>query len=111
MIATLADRKRPLVIMGDFNTDWDDRDGALRMLSDALGLSAYAPSGQTIVTYPRLGRRLDWILISTSLEFIDFRVLQDGVSDHRAVVAEIGLSPIDHAERVVQALPSSSAGG
>lgn len=111
MIATLAGRERPLVIMGDFNTDWDGRDGALRMLSETLGLSAYAPSGQNIVTYPRLGRRLDWILVSTSLEFIEFRVLEDGLSDHRAVVAEIRVSPTHEAERVVQALPPPTSGG
>lgn len=111
MIATLAGRERPLVIMGDFNTDWDGRDGALRMLSENLGLSAHAPTSNDIVTYPRLGRRLDWILISEPLEFIGFRVLEDEVSDHRAVVAEIGLSPVQRAERVVQALPSRSTGG
>jgi len=111
MIATLADRSRPLVIMGDFNTDWDGRDGTLRMLSDTLGLTAYEPSGQPIVTYPRLGRRLDWILVSAPLEFIGFRVLEDGISDHRAVVAEIGLRAAHATEQVVQALPPRSNGG
>lgn len=93
LIEALADRSRPLVIMGDFNTDWDGRDGVLPLLSASLGLAAYAPGQADIVTYPRLGRRLDWILVSDPLRFTGFRVLDDGVSDHLAVVADVGLRP------------------
>ena len=38
-------------------------------------------------------RRLDWILISTDLDFISYAVWPDVVSDHLGVVAEIGMKP------------------
>ncbi len=111
IVAALADRQRPLVLMGDFNTDWDAADGVLRLLSDQLGLTAYEPADNDIVTYPRLGRRLDWILISEPLRFVGFRALEDGVSDHRAVVAEIGLRIVDRVERIARAARASAGGG
>lgn len=89
--AALADRPRPLVIMGDFNTEWDHEDGVLRRLAKDLDLIVHAPEEDGFDTYPRLGRRLDWILISRSLRFEGFRVLDDKVSDHRVVLAEVGL--------------------
>jgi endonuclease/exonuclease/phosphatase family metal-dependent hydrolase len=89
LVAALADRGRPLVIMGDFNTGWDNDDGVLRNLTAKLGLHAFSPEDATLVTYPRLGRRLDWILVSDDFEFAGFRVLDDAVSDHRAIVADL----------------------
>jgi endonuclease/exonuclease/phosphatase family metal-dependent hydrolase len=103
LVAALADRQRPLVLMGDFNTDWDAGDQVLRLLSEQLGLTAYSPEDEDIVTYPRLGRRLDWILISEPLRFLGFRALGDGVSDHRAVVAEIGLDPTGQVAHIANA--------
>lgn len=92
LVTALADRKRPLVIMGDFNTEWDDDDGVLRKLVDGLDLTAHAPLQEDIVTFPKLDRRLDWILVSSEFRFIDFDVLDDPVSDHRAIVAELALA-------------------
>ena len=88
VVAALADRNRPLILMGDFNTEWDDEDGVLRTIAGGLSLNAYVPEAG-LVTYPRLKRRLDWILISCDFTFTGFRVLEDEVSDHRAVVADI----------------------
>ncbi len=42
-----------------------------------------------IRTVPTRGTRIDWILISSGLEFAEHRTLPDRVSDHLAVVAEI----------------------
>lgn len=91
IVAALADRPRPLVIMGDFNTEWDHKDGVLLKLARELDLVAHSPEVDDIVTYPRLDRRLDWILISDPLRFEGFRVLRDEVSDHLVVVADIGV--------------------
>jgi endonuclease/exonuclease/phosphatase family metal-dependent hydrolase len=88
LVAALADRERPLIVMGDFNTEWDAEDGVLQTIAGGLGLNAYVPEAG-LVTYPRLGRRLDWILVSCDFTFGGFRVLEDEVSDHRAVVADI----------------------
>lgn len=89
LIAALADRGRPLVLMGDFNTEWEDEDGVLQRLVESLDLSAWSPDAEDVVTFPRLDRRLDWILISRHFRFAGFEVLDDAVSDHRAIVADI----------------------
>lgn len=89
VISFLSDRKRPLVLMGDLNTEWNHEDGVLRDLVEKLELTAYVPDHEDAITYPRLGRRLDWILISREFEFVKLKILVDEISDHRAVVAEL----------------------
>jgi len=91
LAAALADRGRPLVIMGDLNTGWDHEDGVLRALAETLGLAAWSPDDASLVTYPRFERRIDWILVSNEFKFTGFRVLDDVVSDHRAIVADLRL--------------------
>ncbi len=93
LVQSLTPRQRPLILMGDFNTDWQRPDSALRLIAVELGLRAYRPEAEDLDSFPRLGRRLDWILISPELEFLDYRVLDARVSDHRPVLAELGLSP------------------
>ena len=88
LVAALADRPRPLIVMGDFNTQWDAEDGVLQTIASGLSLNAYIP-GAGLVTYPRLGRRLDWILVSCDFTYAHLEVLEDQVSDHRAVVADL----------------------
>ena len=44
---------------------------------------------------PAPSRRLDRVLISETLEFISYEVLPDVLSDHKAVVVEIGFSDMD----------------
>ena len=92
LVRALAPRQRPLILMGDFNTDWQRPDSALRLIAVELGLRAYQPEAEELNSFPRLGRRLDWVLVSPELEFLDYRVLDAGVSDHRPVVADLGLS-------------------
>jgi len=101
VIAFLRDRNRPLVIMGDLNTEWDHEDGVLQNLVEELELTVFVPEHEDAVTYPRLGRRLDWILISRELEFVKLKILVDEVSDHRAVVAELrkAVQPSGHITR------------
>jgi endonuclease/exonuclease/phosphatase family metal-dependent hydrolase len=92
LVQALAPRQRPLILMGDFNTEWQGSDSALRLIAAELGLQAYRPEAEDLDSFPRLGRRLDWILVSPELEFLDYRVLNAAVSDHRPVLAELGLS-------------------
>jgi len=89
----LAARARPLVVMGDLNVEWQDADGVLEHLMDALSLSAYKGGTADLVTFPSTGRRIDWILVSPEFRFVSYRVLPDTLSDHRAVIAEIALDP------------------
>lgn len=85
----LADQEGPLVLVGDFNCQWDGREATLRDLAQVLGLSAFEPESTALATFPGWDKRLDWVLISPELEFVDYRVLPQPVSDHRAVVADL----------------------
>ena len=81
--AALELRGRPLVVMGDFNTEWE---GALRAFAESMNLR---PPEKVHPTFPGSGRAIDWILISEELRFRSCRVLPDTLSDHQAIVAEI----------------------
>ena len=87
----LAARGRPVMVMGDLNVEWQDKDGVLEQLMDALSLSAYEGTAD-LVTFPSSRRRVDWILVSPEFRFVSHRVLPDTLSDHRAVIAEIILN-------------------
>ena len=91
LIAVLRERNRPVIIMGDLNSDWQDENSSVRYLSEALGLEVYRPGHPGLETFPGLNRRLDWILVSADFEFRSYRWLPDVVSDHRAVIAELVL--------------------
>ena len=87
----LEGRDNPLIILGDFNSDWMADELVVRALANDNGLKGYRPSADDLGTYPPGNKRLDWILISETLEFISYEVLPDVLSDHKAVLAEIGL--------------------
>ncbi len=89
----LSQVEGPLVVAGDFNCQWTDEEASLRDLVDATALEAFRPEAVDLVTYTGWNKRLDWILISPDLEFVDYRVLPDVVSDHKAVVADIRVRP------------------
>jgi endonuclease/exonuclease/phosphatase family metal-dependent hydrolase len=93
LVDTLKRRNRPLIVMGDFNTDWQDEDSALRYIARALLLSSCDPESTTLDTFPAFGERLDWILVSPGIRFTSYRVIPDVVSDHRGVIAELILEP------------------
>jgi endonuclease/exonuclease/phosphatase family metal-dependent hydrolase len=90
----LAGRDNPTIILGDFNSDWLADELVVRALADDNKLKGYRPSADDLGTYPSGDKRLDWILISETLEFISYEVLPDVLSDHKAVVAEIGFSDL-----------------
>ena len=92
LVAALADRPRPLVVMGDFNSDAEDDDSPLRNLARKLDLQLFRPDTDGLSTYGSSGSRLDWILLSRQLDYVDQKIWPDVVSDHRAVVAEISLA-------------------
>jgi hypothetical protein len=57
-------------------------------------LKVHDPDSEHLNTFAFRGRRLDWILISPELEFVDYRTLPETLSDHQAVVATLRLAPI-----------------
>ena len=91
MVAALSQIEGPMVMMGDFNTDWEAKESSLKSLAEQLNLSAFKPTAEGLSTYGKKGARLDWILISDDLEFSDYSVLPEVMSDHFAVAAEIVL--------------------
>ena len=92
MIDALSGLETPLIIAGDLNSEWLDENSPVKALMEGLGLRAYKPEQPGMGTYKSTsGKRLDWILISQGLRFIEYAVVPDIVSDHQAVRAEIGL--------------------
>ena len=90
LIDILQDRQRPLIVTGDFNNGWQEN-STLRHICQALALRAYRPEAPGLDTFPALGKRLDWILVSPEIAFRSYAVLPDTVSDHRGVIAELEL--------------------
>ena len=88
LVAELQHIQTPLIILGDFNADWSVEDSPVRELTTKLKLRAFNPEGTGLGSY-KGSQRLDWILISDRLEFADYRVLPNVVSDHLAVQAKI----------------------
>jgi endonuclease/exonuclease/phosphatase family metal-dependent hydrolase len=84
----LAGRANPLIVMGDFNSDWSADEQVVRALAERADLHVYRPDAADLPTYSG-SKRYDWILISRHLEFVSLEVLPDILSDHSAVMAEI----------------------
>ncbi|MEN8206160.1 MAG: endonuclease/exonuclease/phosphatase family protein [Pseudomonadota bacterium] len=91
----LAGRDNPTIILGDFNSDWLADELVVRALASGMKLKGYRPSADDLDTYPSGNKRLDWILISKTLEFTSYEVLPDVLSDHKAVVADIVLGGME----------------
>jgi len=91
MVQALAGRNMPLIVMGDFNSRWENEKDAVRQIAQRLDLSAYKPESRELLTYhtTRLNKRIDWILISSELEFTTYAVWPDQVSDHLGVAARV----------------------
>jgi endonuclease/exonuclease/phosphatase family metal-dependent hydrolase len=92
MAKFLSGRTHPVIVLGDFNSDWFDTGdrSVVTALARRCDMQAYEPHATDLGTFPSSGKRLDWVLISGELEFLRYQVLPQLVSDHKAVVAEIG---------------------
>ena len=90
MVNDLKPFKRPLIIMGDFNCDWSS-ENTLPFLAKALNLQVFQPEASNLNTFPQWWKetRIDWILISSELDFSSYRVMEDRLSDHFAVIATL----------------------
>ncbi|GAA5315368.1 MAG: hypothetical protein AseanaTS_05730 [Candidatus Pelagadaptatus aseana] len=90
---TLKDRNNPRILMGDFNSDWLGSELTLKTLSQGASVHTFEPDSTSLVTYG--DRRLDWILLSPELEFVDYHHSDKIMSDHLAIVARVRLKPED----------------
>jgi len=95
MSATRSDRTHPMIVLGDFSSDWSGNDSVVTELAHRCGMQVYQPLADDLGTYPSSGRRLDWVLTSDDLAFLHHEVLPHRVSDHHAVVAIIGLKAMN----------------
>jgi endonuclease/exonuclease/phosphatase family metal-dependent hydrolase len=87
LVDILSARMNPTIIMGDFNSEWLGDESVIKKLSTMTRFITYKPETSAYNTYKN--KRLDWILITKELEFTDYRVLPDTLSDHAMVIAEI----------------------
>lgn len=87
LIATLQARGRPMIIMGDFNTEYSP-DGPIGRMIEALEVDAHAPTeGEKTFLFTK--KRLDWVLVPKGWKMTDYAVLGDVISDHQPVVVSI----------------------
>ena len=92
LIDTLRHRQRPLIVTGDFNSEWAEN-STVQHICRELALTAWRPEAPGLATFPSSGERLDWILVSKGISFRTYQVIPDNVSDHRGVLAELTLAP------------------
>jgi len=87
MIEMLSARMNPTIILGDFNSEWLAETSVVQEFATKSRFTAYRPESVDYNTYK--DKRLDWILITKDLEFVNYQVLPDILSDHAMVVADI----------------------
>ncbi|MCK9229101.1 MAG: endonuclease/exonuclease/phosphatase family protein [Syntrophales bacterium] len=92
LVEGLLNRGNPLIVMGDFNCEWTTGEPSLPFLVKSLDLKPFRPEATTMYTHPSSQRRLDWILLSRELEFLSYRTIQEPLSDHLAVMADVKLA-------------------
>jgi endonuclease/exonuclease/phosphatase family metal-dependent hydrolase len=88
MIDMLSVSRKSFIVMGDFNCELE-KESALKILIEKLNLSAYKIGAESMFTFPKLKKRLDYILISQDLEYVSYKVVKERVSDHLGVIAEV----------------------
>jgi len=91
LVDRFAGSGRPLVVLGDFNCELGERRRSFDLLAHELRLRPVERGGSPTFPAWRPLVRLDWILVSPELEFVRYRTLEDRLSDHLGVVAELRL--------------------
>jgi len=90
MAQVITPRNNPLIIMGDFNSEWLARKYTIDSFADSSPMHVYDAANEDLSTYK--DKRLDWILLSRELEFDSYRTEKEVLSDHSAIVAHIRMS-------------------
>ena len=83
----ISARMNSTIIMGDFNSEWLTESSIIKEFETNSRFYAYKPESSAYNSYKN--KRLDWILITKDLEFTDYRVLAETLSDHSMILAEI----------------------
>lgn len=91
MLTTLSKRNNPIIIMGDFNSEWLAEQLTSSKFSSSLSLHTHYDDKKSLKTYK--DKRLDWILVSSDLIFKSYEISPLTLSDHLAVIATVSLAP------------------
>ncbi len=91
LVEVLKTRQNSLVIMGDFNSEWLAKQYLVESFADRSELHVYQAASEDLNTYK--DQRLDWILLTRDLDFDSYRVANEILSDHRAVIASVRFKP------------------
>lgn len=78
---------KPIIVMGDFNTDMSG--DLLPAFLEKTQLKTWRVNDNSIVTFPLMGTRIDWILASPEFQIVEQRVLDEVLSDHKILTARI----------------------
>ena len=89
MLRIMKKRNNPVIILGDFNSEWPSSESVIRKLAECGGSKVYKPDATDLGTYKSGKYRLDWVLLSDDLEFKRYEVLKDVLSDHQSIVVEV----------------------
>ena len=95
ILRVLDSRSNPVIILGDFNSNWKTTDSVIKVLAKCSNARVFEPESINHGTYKQGKHRLDWALLSEDLQFKQYQVLPDIVSDHRAIVIEVTYSGSD----------------
>ncbi len=92
MIESLVSTPHPIVITGDMNCT-SQKEETIPSLMRGLDLHAFEPESTSHHTFPVWNpkRRIDWILPSRLLRFLDHAVHHDVATDHAGVSARLAL--------------------
>jgi len=87
MLEIVSARTNPTIILGDFNSEWLAETSVIKELTEKSRFITYKPEAANCNSYK--DKRLDWILITKDLEFVNYQVLPDTLSDHSMIIADI----------------------
>ncbi|UCD82899.1 MAG: endonuclease/exonuclease/phosphatase family protein [Desulfobacterales bacterium] len=86
----IKDIKKPLIVAGDFNVLWGDRE--LQLFLAATGLKNANKNGQPSHPSRAPRRQLDYIFHSPQIRITDFEIPQVKFSDHTPLVCEFDIA-------------------
>lgn len=90
LVTVLKTRENPLIIMGDFNSEWLAEQYLIDSVAERSEMHVYQAASEDLSTYK--DQRLDWILLTKGFEFDSYRIATEVLSDHRAIIANIRIN-------------------
>lgn len=90
LYSIIKDIKKPLILAGDFNVLWGDRE--LQLFLAATGLKNANKNGQPSHPSRAPRRQLDYIFHSPQIRITDFDIPQVKFSDHTPLVCEFDIA-------------------